>query len=81
NIYLKLYKTASFRCRNLIFSGVFAENTAKVIKLVAFFGFCSLKTFSFHPFTRGIRSEVLSFLFIFLKVLFSFLLIQVLALD
>ncbi|MFQ6646053.1 hypothetical protein Gotur_020080 [Gossypium turneri] len=28
--------------------------------------------FSLHPFTRGIRSEVLSFLFIFLKVLFFF---------
>ncbi|MFQ6667475.1 hypothetical protein Gotur_033485 [Gossypium turneri] len=37
--------------------------------------------FSLHPFTHGIHSEVLSFLFIFLKVLFSFLLIQVLALD
>nr|KJB71915.1 hypothetical protein B456_011G147100 [Gossypium raimondii] len=133
---------APFRFKNLISSGVFVENAAKVVKLVApkfpiqipnqsiftetcfgssifvssilqlvfllkkkifvsvscklsyedredeeggrTFQFCFLvKQYLrvFDPFTSGNRSEMLLFLFIVGKVLFSFILLQVLALD
>ncbi|MBA0654622.1 hypothetical protein Goklo_021588 [Gossypium klotzschianum] len=53
-----------FQFRNLIGSDIFVENATNVVKLVAFL--------VFDPCTSGNHFEVLSFLFIVVKVLYYF---------